>query len=251
MILLLLATMAGADEGWRVHRTRGADAPTSLSVRSDAVLGADGGVGAVEIGGRYTADRFTLGLSIPVAWFNSPDGRRGGLGNLQLDGAAVFRGDAIVHRVGLDAWIQANRDTFVWVHRAEQTWPSSGVVAAWEMRTQGKTAWTARVWAGVLIARDLPPFRTAPHLGVAGGFDRTIVGPFGLASELSLQWRDPSPIDVSVAARVEAGQGIHLRTGWILPVGTWAGLGATGRPAGVREATWWLGLSLRLDPKNG
>lgn len=246
--LLLMLCLAGADEGWRIHRVRGADAPTALSVRTDAVLGIDGGVGAVEMGGRFTAERFTLGLSLPVAWFDSPSGRRAGIGNLQLDGAALFRGERIVHRVGLDAWIQTNRDTFVWLHRAEQTWPSSGAVAAWEMRTQGETAWTARAWLGVLGTARRAPFRTAPLLGAAAGVDRTIIGPFGLAGELSMQWNDPSPIDLTAAARVEALPGLHLRTGLILPIGTWAGLGATGRPAGVREATWWFAVAFRVPP---
>ena len=95
-------------------------------------------------------------------------------------------------------------------------------------------------------ARAYAPFPAVYGHGlVAAAIDQELHDRVGVIAEVSFAWWDTSPIDLTVLGRVDPLDGLRLRTGLVLPIGTWAGLAPLSEPS-VREATWLLDVRYAL-----
>ena len=95
-------------------------------------------------------------------------------------------------------------------------------------------------------ARAYAPFPAVYGHGlVAAAIDQELHERAGVIAEVAFAWWDTSPIDLTVLGRVDPIEGLRLRTGMVLPIGTWAGLAPMSEPS-VREATWLLDVRYAL-----
>ncbi len=245
MLLALLAGSAHADdiplEGVRV----GPVGPGSgVSLAQDSVLGGDGGTVAWTARTRVALDRTRVGVTLPFATYRGPDGQRTGLGNLGLE--ILGTNEPGTSAVGVAAHIAVGR-AYTWVDEAEELWPGTGLDLVWLGLRPGDTTVMWRVAGGLHFSGGIEPFPLVYlKASVAGAVDQAVTDRVGLVGEATLGWWDVSPLEVAGLVRADPVEGLRLRGGLVLPLLSWAGAQPAAVPAGVREATLRVDVTLSL-----
>lgn len=239
-LCLLLAPGLALAQPLAGHQITAADAGTGVGIAQEVVFGPDGGTTLTRADLRWSQKDFHLGLSIPYAGFNTPSGRDGSLGNLEIAGYYSVSAGVLV---GLEVHANLGEGAWTWTNAAADLWPGAGARTVVQLRKEGDITWLARGAIGLASARAVDPFpATRAQLELAGGMDAAIGDIAGVTTELSLRGWDTSPIDLTGLFRVDVVEGVRLRTGLVLPVGTWIGLSPSDRPAGAREATFLMDI---------
>lgn len=233
-----------AAEGHRIEAVAGG---TGASVSEKVVVGPDGGTHVLTLAARVRVGDVQIGAALPFASHRLPDGGRAGdLGNARLWAHYRLPWGGFEHHVGLRAHFGVGKNTWTWVNAADEVWPGAGLEAYWEARFGDEAlTWMVRGAFGVHAARGFEPFPdTYARFLAAGGLDATLAGPLGIVAETSLQVWDPSPWEIAALLRVDPVSGLRLRAGAVAPVAVWAGAAPPDQPAGVREATILVDLTL-------
>lgn len=250
-MIALLAMVALADEpirgpGTEGHRIEAVDAGTGLGVGGKVVVGPDGGTHVLTISGRVRVGDFAFGGALPFASYRDPDGGRDGdLGNARLWGHYRLPWGSLEQYVGLRVHFDLGKPAWTWANAADEVWPGAGIETYWEARLGSDAVhWLLRGAFGVHAARGYAPFPDEyVRFQVAGGLDATLAGPLGIVGEMSVQYWDPSPWELSALVRVDPIPGLRIRAGAVLPIAVWAGMSPSSQPAGVRESTVLMDLT--------
>jgi len=232
------------------HRIQADGLGAAVGLAEEWVAGGDGGILASRVTARGAiAGRYLLSASLPFATYRVPTGRTTGLGNLRLDGyRRIQRGD-VVHLIGAQVHLPLGR-SYTWTNDARSIWPGGGVSAVYQGRRVGEAF--DLLFRGALGLYGTGGFAPYPDTylqgSVAAGIDADLDEQFGITAETALTFWDTSPWEGSAWLRVDprAVEGLRARMGVLLPFGTWMGLSPSDKPAGVREITATLDISLAL-----
>lgn len=241
-MISLLLSLASAGQVTSGQTIAAIDAGTGVGIEQQVVMGGDGGTTVTKGVVRWARDDLHLSLSIPYGAYQTPAGRDGSLGNIQVGGYYTLSEGL---SMGLEIHANVGEGAWSWANRSDELWPGAGAraVAQYRIETEGIT-WLTRGALGLASAQPVDPFPTTRlQFEAAGGLDRALNDQFGVIGELSIRGWDTSPVDLAALVRVDPVDGIRARSGFVLPVGTWAGMSPAARPAGVREATWVLDVS--------
>ena len=211
------------------------------------ILGPDGGQAVVDLGARFRLGRTSVGLSVPIGTWLVPGKRSAALGNLGLQVRYRLDQEGWSHELFAQAHFDVGSPAWTWIHRADELWPGWGGDLGWEVRTDGDLAFLGRATVGFHGARGYDPYPSSfVRVGLAAGVDYSFLERLGVTGEVFGGWWSPSPLEISALFRVDPVRGLRLRTGFVLPVGVWAGLSPVIEESGAREATWLLELSLAM-----
>lgn len=209
------------------------------------VLGGDGGTLGTTVSGRFASESVAFALHVPFASYRVNDKRRTNLGNLRFEGFWRKATDKSISLVGLELHLPTG-SAWTWTNDAVSYWRSGGLTAVFQRRQVMKDDLDL-VLRGALGLHGTPGFapvpRVYPHVSMAVGIDHDL-GRFGYTTELAFSAWDPSPFDFGAWANVEPIDGLQLRLGGILPLGTWMGAAPIRKPGGVREVTVTAGISV-------
>ena len=107
----------------------------------------------------------------------------------------------------------------------------------------GKLKKLYRLAMGLHFTNGNQPFPSFyPRFSAAFGLDRSLNKHLGITAEASLNYWDTSPFEMSAFLRADVLDGLRLRTGFILPVATWAGLVPSNQDPGLTESTFVLDM---------
>ncbi|MCO4743637.1 MAG: hypothetical protein KC912_02535 [Proteobacteria bacterium] len=243
LLACVLPTVASAGSVISGHQIADIDAGTGVTVAQEFVVGSDGGTTLTAAQLRWAREDLHLGVRIPYGAYRTPQGRDGSLGNLQIGGYYTVIPTVTV---GLEVHANIGEGAWSWTNASSDLWPGAGARAVTQYRSEasGSLTWLARGALGVASARAVDPFPgTRLQFEAAGGLDTAIGDMAGFTTELSLRGWDTSPIDLAGLFRVDPIDGLRVRGGLLLPVGTWVGLSPSQRPAGAREATLMLDVA--------
>lgn len=213
------------------------------------VLGSNGGTLRGMVRARYASGRFGVQLGLPFANYRvSRLPRESGVGNLQLSGWYDVRDDAEGYlAVGLETHGNLGERTYTWANDGRELWPGYGVSAVVQARrTVGALTTLGRGAIGARSARDHGPFEPQHvHFELAFAADYQLGERFGVLGETSFSWWDISPWDAAILGRADLIEGLRLRGGFVLPLGTWVGFSRMEeRFHGVREVSLTADLSM-------
>lgn len=247
--MMWLMGLALADPGAHPlvgNRLQADGAGLGVAVSSAYVAGGDGGTFATAAVVRWGGEKVVLAARLPFASYRTPNGRTTNLGNLRLDAAYRLERGGGVSLFGVTTHLSLG-SAYTWTNDAASLWPGNGINAVVQHRRGDRTAWLARAELGLHGSEGYAPFPEIYMNGsLAVGLDHDLGSRFGLTTEAAVAWWDPSPIDVATWVRAEPGEGIRLRVGLLLPIGTWAGLSPSEKAAGIREATMTADIALGL-----
>lgn len=208
-------------------------------ITESVVIGGDGGTLGTTVAGRYASEDLAVGLYVPFASYRVADKRRTNLGNLRVEGFWRMASDRAVTLVGLELHLPTG-SAWTWTNDAVSFWRSGGITGVFQRR-QMIDDHASLILRGALGVHATPGFdpvpRVYPHVSMAVGVDHDLHERFGYTTEVAFSAWDPSPFDIGAWARAEPIDGLQLRLGGILPVGTWLGAAPTERPGGLRELT--------------
>ena len=217
----------------------------TVSTSPMSVAGSNGGTTGLEVGGAVRIGEWNVGLSLPFASYRGFDGGRGDVGNMTLSGRRSFASGSMRHYVGLDLSAGLGA-AYTWTHEAPTIWPSSGFSAVYgAVGGDDALAWGVEARLGMYFTEGYPPFpERYTRTQLVGMLDQTLADNVGLVAELSLAHWDVSPMDAAAMLRVDPLDGFRVRTGLVLPVGTWASVGPAESVHGLREVSWTLDVQL-------
>jgi hypothetical protein len=226
---------------------------TAVGVSGEGVVGGDGGVFATQVSARHAWEKLVLAVHLPFATYRVPGGRTTALGNLQIDGFRRMRTNRGVVLYGASVHLPLGR-AYTWTNSATSLWPGAGLTGVVQVRqnlssSARPVSFLARGAIGLHGTGGFDPFPPLYlHASAAAGLDVPVTGAFGFLGEAAASVWDPSPFEISAWARLTPKQveGLRFRVGALLPIAAWAGASPSDTPAGVREMTLGLDLSLAL-----
>jgi hypothetical protein len=242
MSWLLLTSLSMAGQVTSGHQIAPVDAGTGVGIGQQIVMGGDGGTAVTTATVRWALEDLHIAVGLPYGAYPTSAGRDASLGNLQLAAYYSVQPDITV---GLEFHTNVGEGAWSWANRADELWPGAGLRGVFQFRrTNNDLSILARGAVGFATARAVAPFpRSRAQVHMAGALDYALTETAGFVGELSLRTWDTSPLDIAALGRLDIAPGVRARSGLVLPVGTWAGLSPSSRPAGVREATWLLDIS--------
>ena len=213
-----------------------------------ALVGPDRGVTVATAQAQVQLADLHVIAQVPVASYATGLGQDVDVGNVSLSGWYDLPYLGIDHSMGLRVHFGAGEPAYAWQNRPEELWPGAGADLLWQGRfgTNGTTL-LLQGSLGLHTSADYAPFPdTWFRMGASAGIDRDLGRRLGLTATLDLQTWDTTPIEMSLAGRVDLVEGLRLRAGTLLPLATWMGATPADRPAGVREVTLFASLGLVL-----
>ena len=229
------------------HRIGQATHLTGIGLYNRFVVGPDGGTNSIVLVSRYGQEDFSFAIGLPVAAHRTPMGRAIDMGNLELSGF-YHLGEIgpLFHSVGLEAHVNVGDRAYTWVNDPEELWPGGGANVVYQGQMDlDSMVLLFRGTIGGSAAADFAPYPSAfMRVSGAAAIDYAVMNWVGVIGEMHVSYWDTSPWELSGMVRLDAVEGVRARAGIVLPIGVWAGLAPTSRPAGVRETTLMLDVSL-------
>lgn len=219
----------------------------AVGVGTAFVFGSDGGVVATTATARYGAEQWSFAAVVPFASYRTSSGRTADLGNIRFEGYYRRRAGRTVQLFGAELHLPTG-GAWTWAHDAQSLWPGGGLSAVYQRRQPvGPGDLLVRGSLGLHGTQGVPPVPALyVHASAVAGYEVAIVQHVSVLGELALSGWDPSPLDLTGLAGWEPVEGLRLRAGALLPLGAWMGLSPGSKPAGLREGTLLLDLSMRL-----
>lgn len=219
---------------------------TGVGAGIASVIGPDGGTTAYTARADVVWDRYKVSVGVPVALYRSPDGPRGGLGNLTASGSWLAPGPDPEWQVGAEVTLRTGQ-AYTWVNEAHQLWPSNGIDLVYLRRVgEGDLRGAVRTGVGIHAPSGWDPYPDVyARLNIAGLLEQRVADSVGLLGEASFTWWDVSPIDATAMFWAEPTKHLRVRSGFTFPVASWAGWQPARVPAGTRESTFRLELVAR------
>ena len=205
---------------------------SSVGIGEAFVLGSDGGVLATTAAVRFGAESWSFAAVVPFASYRTAAGRTTGLGNVRFEGYHRFSSGGALQLVGAELHLPSS-DAWTWANDAQSLWPG-------DLLLRGSLG-----LHGTPGVAPFPSFYL--HVAAVGGYELDLpVEGLSVLSEVALSVWDPSPIDAAGWVSWQPLDGLRVRGGLLLPLGSWVGLSPGDKPAGLREGTFSLDLSMRL-----
>ncbi len=240
------ALAADVDPGPQGYRLRAAWSGSSVAVVEEAALGV--GASSTRVAARWASSGgVAVELALPVAFYRTPGGRAGGLGNASLAGSlALPDAGRLAGTVGIALQAPTGSPAWTWVERAVELWPAPGGELWWQgaLQTDGLLTWMFGASVGLAWPDEAPPFpaRVARLAGTAG-VDAALGDRVGLVVESTVAWWDVSPWELAALVRGDA-LGARGRVGVVLPLA--ADLGLTPAEGAQRPLVLVVNLAIAL-----
>jgi hypothetical protein len=217
----------------------------TASTTLTAVAGSNGGTTGLELGGGVRLGQWNVGVSLPFATYRGFDGGLGDIGNLALSGRVSFGDATTLQYAGLDVSAGLG-EAYTWVNEGNDIWPTQGVAAVYGLVRRGDSlTWGVEGRFGMYFTQGYPPFpERYTRMQVVGMLDGDIADMLGVVGEVSVAHWDVSPLDLAALLRLDPVSGLRIRTGLVMPLGTWASVGPAEAVHGLREVSWTLDVRL-------